>query len=168
MCSPSLVVGAISLGLAVSGQQKQAQADREAASENAKILKTNQRLANLAADDEIEIGKAEEKSFELQLKQFASNQVAVMGASGVVVGEGSFADIESDTARGGKVDSLTIRSNSLKRATDIRTQATAFGSLAERQKRLADLRSQAGDLRTTGTLLTGGASLFSRFQSRGA
>jgi hypothetical protein len=139
-------MGAAGTLISAKGQYDQGKATRKAAEFDA-LAKEEQ------ARDAINRGNIEQEKQRQKTKQVVGAQRAAMGNSGVVAGSGSFGDVLTDTAVTGERDAQTIRTNALRSAWGLESEAdiTRFkGKQAER----------AGKYGASGTLLTGGAQAF--------
>jgi len=121
----------------------------------------NADLARVKADDAISTGAIAEDKQRAKVRQIAGAQRAQMGASGAVIGEGNFGDILDQTATFGELDAQTIRSNALKQAWGLNTQANADnlqGALAANQ----------GGVNAVGTLLSAAPNVYKAGGKNGA
>lgn len=119
-----------------------------------KISEANARIARQQAIEAGRIGEVEEAAHRARVSRLVGLQRALVGASGVTVGEGTTADLEADTYMLGELDALTIRNNAYRQAWGYRALAMDYGFRA----RMA--RTQ-GILGTAATTLGGGAQTIS-------
>lgn len=152
------------VGVVQGAQATQASADaaNAAAAYNARILDENAALADVAAEETLELGVKEENLLRAQTRQFKGRQRAAFATSGALVGSGSTLDVLAGTERISEIDALTIRENALKKARAITRRGTGFKSRAE----LA--RAGTVDARAVGatSLLTGIGRLAQNFSTR--
>lgn len=160
MCEPATLsavsIGATVLGTGVSiyGQMQQGQAASKMAAYQRGVAENNAILANRAAQDALDRGKAEERRRREATRQLIGRQRAVLAGNGVVVDQGSALDITTDTAGMGELDALTIRSNAEREAAGFRAQGANFTNEAY-------LATMAGNnARTSMYLGIGGSALF--------
>jgi hypothetical protein len=118
------------------------------------MAKYQQKVAQGQARDAIDRGQAAEDAHRRKVAQFAGKQRATMGASGVELTSGSFADVLQDTAMLGELDALTIRSNAQREAYGYQSQAAVSGYEASAAK-------TAGWMNAGGSLLSGASNLAS-------
>lgn len=143
-----LVASVAGTAMTAYGQIQQGEAAQKAAEYNAEV-------ANMQAKDAINRGNIEAEKQRLKAQQVAGAQRAAMGASGAQVDSGSFADILLDTATTGEKDAQTIRTNAMRQAWGLESQAEIDLYQGKQAKQAAYM--QAG-----GTLLTGTATAASR------
>ena len=148
MCDPVTAVAIAGSAMTAYGQIQQGRAAEKAAEYNAEV-------ANIQAKDAINRGNIEAEKQSLKAQQVAGAQRAAMGASGAQVDSGSFADILLDTATTGEKDAQTIRTNAMRQAWGLESQA----EIDLYQGKQAKVASQYA---AAGTLITGASSAASR------
>jgi dienelactone hydrolase len=130
--------------------------------QNAKKMSDyNADLTKVKADDALSAGAIAEDKQRAKVRQIQGAQTAQMGGSGGVIGEGNFGDILDQTSRFGELDALTTRSNALKAAWGLQTQANADtlqGALA----------ANAGGVNAVGTLLSASPNIYKAGGKNGA
>lgn len=119
----------------------------------------NARIAEYEAVDALRRGEEDAYKFGEQVRRLMGTQKAGFAGQGVVVSEGSAADVIADTARQGELDRLTILNNAAKEAWGFRTQGTGYRA----QGRLSRLRGEYG---AVGTILGGAYTAYDRFNRR--
>ena len=123
-----------------------------------KMADYNSDLTKVKAADALSDGAIAEDRQRQKVRQIEGAQTAAMGASGAVVGAGSFGDILDQTATYGELDALTIRSNAQKQAWGLNSQASADrlqGALAANQ----------GGVNAVGTLLSASPGIYKQGQA---
>jgi hypothetical protein len=134
-------------------------ANANAASEQAKyqaaVARNNQIIANNAALEAEEAGKAREFQARQAARKLEGRQRAVLAGNGVEVNTGSALDITEDTAAQGELDALNIRSQAEREAIGYRNQGNAFGADAMMRDRAGANALTSGYLTAGGQLLTG-------------
>lgn len=149
MCDGASAVMAISALVSAGAAYQQGQNQQEIYDYNADVAKAK-------ADDTVREGVIAEDAHRAKVRQIEGAQRAAMGASGGAMDAGTtFGDLQDQTTKFGELDALTIRSNALKAAWGLRTQAAAdqfSGSAA----------AQMGALQATGSLLSGAAGIYKR------
>lgn len=112
------------------------------------VLEYNAQVARQQAQAELERARLEEAQFRRQTRLFQGTQRAAMGASGAVVGSGSFGDIIADDAIQAELGALAIRYGG-------QQQARFYSQQARLDRRSAASARQTGILRAGTSLLTG-------------
>lgn len=118
---------------------------------NALMAEHNARLSNLRAEEVEKEGKRQELLHRIKTNQLRGSQKAAAAASGVMVGEGSPADVLQDTAIMGEMDAMTIQYNTAMEAWAQRTQGTMYGIEAQMAR-----SQKVNPLFTAGSNLLGG------------
>lgn len=90
----------------------------------------NARLAETGAQQELFKGQAEVGALTLQAGQLKSRQRTAMAANGIVMGEGSAAEIQASTDIMAAIDKNTIEANAVRSAWGLRTQGANYQSEA--------------------------------------
>lgn len=147
MCDGASAVMAISALVSAGAAYQQGQNQQAIYDYNADVSKAK-------ADDTIRSGVIAEDAQRAKVRQIEGAQRAAMGASGGAMDAGTtFGNLQDQTTLFGELDAQTIRSNAMKAAWGLRTQAAAdefSGSAA----------AQMGKLNATGSLLSGAASIY--------
>ena len=168
MCS----IAAAGLALSAFGtiakfqaQQQQAQAVRDTANFNAQVAANNAITARQQSVQAHDIGKVEAAKAGLKARQLISLQRASSAGQGVLVGQGSAADITADTQAQARVDVGTTRSNAARESLGFITRGTNFD--AQQGLILATGSNQASAINTQAqtTLLSGATSVASKWQT---
>lgn len=140
MCEPTTAM-MVMTAISMYGQIKQGETQAEISNANAAALDTQaQRVA--------EAGSIKEQAHRAEVQKLLSAQTAQAGASGADVASQSFKGVMEDTAVGGEFDALQLRTNALRDAWGLQTQAKGLrwaGSAAR----------QAGYMGAAGSALTG-------------
>lgn len=187
MCEPTTIaiLGIASTALGVFASIQQGQQQAAAANYQATVARNNaisasaaaaetKRRGEVAAQDAIARGRAEEAQNRIRVSQLLGRQRAVIGGSGALVGAGSAAEIEGSTAGLGELDALNIRNAAEREALAIRTQASdvafqqqtqasGFQSSAALSGAAASQASTSGFLNAGSTLLSGAGSVASKW-----
>ena len=130
MCWMALIPVAIAaVGGMMQGQQKSA-ADIGQAS----ALTQNAAYLNRAANDARYRGVVDADTQRVQTQNLIGTQRAAMAGNGGVVGEGSNAIIEQDTAQYGELDAMIISNNAAREAYGYEVQASSNLSNAKTLK----------------------------------
>lgn len=119
-----------------------AEAERE-------LLKVNERISNLRAEDAKKRGKEAESIKRQKGKQVVGEQRAAAAASGIRADVGSARELQEEAKDVTEVDATTIRINALRGAFGLETDALIASARGE----LVQTRAQ---LDTIDTLLSGG------------
>lgn len=172
----SLALSAGGTALTMYGQRKagqsaaQAGIDQKKASDSqADLADYNAKVADLQGKDAVERGALDESKFRAHVRGQIGSQRTGFAAQGVDVGFGSPVDAQADTAYLGELDALTIRNNAAREAWGFQVQATDLRARADIARKTGVYQEKAGQANQSayqtaswGTLLGGGASLFSQ------
>lgn len=157
-----VLTGANTVG-SFANQRQQAGAVLAQGQYNKRLDDFNAHLADLQAQDAIARGAQAETIQRQRTGQIVGAQRASFAAQGIDANTGSATDVQSDTARIGELDALTIRNNAAREAWGYQT--TGFN---ERQQGLLTERSAANTaagIRASsyGTLLTGASEVYGQY-----
>lgn len=147
-----IVMQQIALGLAVTSTAMAAYGSYQTGKYNEKVAENNAITAEYQAEDAEQRGELAEKQRRLEIEQLKGQQRASIASSGFVVGEGSAADVLTDTAALGEQDVLAIKSNAAREAWAYRVQATNSRSQGQ-------LARYEGNYQAGASLISGGASV---------
>lgn len=142
-----------------SGEQQKDLADYQE-----KVANNNATIAGYEATEARAASELKIKQHRLQVAQILSKQRAAMGASGIVVDEGTFLDLTLDTVSQGKLDELTLMHEG-----DLevwRAEVSAFNS--KTQAGLYNASSPSSSQIATNALMTGvgtGLNYYNTFKS---
>lgn len=115
----------------------------------------NRQVSEMKARDAINRGNIESEAARAKGEKVGGAQRAAMGASGAVVGSGSFGEILTDTVVTGERDAQTIRTNALRESWGYENEAESFRLKGE-------TAATAGQYAMMGSLLTGGSQVGSK------
>lgn len=161
MCEPTtiavaaLALSAVSTGVAAYGQIQQGKAAKNAADYQAQVARNNQIIAERKAEDARARGKIASGENDLRTRQLIARQRTGIAGSGQLVDTGSGAEITSDTAALGKLDSLRIVNNAEREASGFENQAFNFGAESELQSFTGKNALGASRTQAFGTLISG-------------
>lgn len=145
--------------VSAQGAAKQSEATADAAMYNAGVARNNQIIADRYAQMELERGKIDEQTNRMKLHQAEGSQRAALAASGVTIDSGSPLALQSDLARAGETDSLTIRNNALKSAYQYRVGATSDAAQADLYSMQAQSAKSAGNYNVAASIIGGASSV---------
>lgn len=145
----------IEIALAVASSAVQAMGAMEAAAAKQREADYNRQVSEMKARDAINRGNIEAEAARTKGDKVAGAQRAAMGASGGVVGSGSFGDILLDTATTSEKDAQTIRTNALRESWGYENQAESF-------KLQGETAATEGQYAVMGSLLTGTSKVGSK------
>ena len=139
---------AAAAGSAISayGQIEEGKAAQKAANADA-LAKEEQ------ARDAVNRGNIEQEKQRQKTQQMMGAQRAAMGASGAQADSGSFGNVLLDTATTGEQDAQTIRTNALRSAWGLETEADQTRWKGEQAKK-------ASRYRAAGTILSGAGQAY--------
>ena len=112
------------------GSYSNARSERLALVSQARAAETNARLADLSAQNELAKGQHEVGSLILKAGKLRSKQRAALAANGVVMGEGSAAEMLASTDLMKDIDISTIEANAARSAWGYRTEAVNYQNQA--------------------------------------
>ena len=139
MCEPttlaivSIASTVASTALGAMAQAGQRQALEQRAAYQAAVLRNNEALANMMADEARRRGEVAEARQREKTKQLLGTQTARLAGQGTDL-SGSALDILGDSAAAGELDALTVRSNAAREAWAHRTRAAEFAAEAARPR----------------------------------
>lgn len=159
------------LGLTAAGGAMQFAAQRKAGAEaraqgnyEGDVLDLNATLADRNAADALDRGRLAENRQRGDVRGVLGAQRAAYAGSGVDLSSGSVADVQSDTARMGELDALTIRNNAAREAWGYQVEGAQLRSKAK-FARQGGKNAQAGYTnQAVSTVLSTGASLISGYR----
>lgn len=173
MAFAPLIIAGVGLGLGATAQwkagsaaKKQGEAQRRAAESQAELFEFNATVAEQQSKDAIERGREDEARFLSAARLLTGEQRADFAASGVVVDQGSAADVRADVQHLVELDVLTTRNNAAREAWGFTQQAEDLKKRAEIARKEGVMLEEAGRAAQTsarigavGGLLTGAGSL---------
>lgn len=162
MCNP-LALAVVGTVVSAGGAIYQGRAAQAAATYNARVAEMNAKIAEKAAQDELERGAREEQRKRQEVAAIAAQQKAGMAAAGLDITYGTPLETLVDTAYAGEMDALTIRTNANRAAYNREVEAAnlrAQGQLYEMEGRSARTGSM---LSAVGTLAGGFGSAMGKF-----
>lgn len=130
------------------------QRDKEA-KDRARVEEQNAAMDEERAKDANRRASADAEREDDQRRALIGKQRAAMGASGVAVGEGTFADVLSDTEEQSYEDQETIMLNGMREAYGYTQRADQERRLASNYRRAGKSYKQAGLLSGVGSLIGG-------------
>lgn len=108
MCNPVLAVMAVSTAMSAMSSMQSQKAQNAQLEYQAKVSENNAVAAKYEGQYAKDVAAKEAKQQRLRTAQIIGKQRAAMGASGVVVDEGTFLDVTLDSVHQGKLDELAI------------------------------------------------------------
>lgn len=144
-------------GMAASAYSKyeEGKESNRQAREHAAADEKNADLADQQAKDARERSATEAEREDQRKRALIGKQRAAMGASGVAVGEGTFADILSDTEEASQEDQATILLNGFREAYGYDTRASNLRRSASANRRAGKQAERAGTIGAVGGLISG-------------
>lgn len=155
----------VGAGISAYGAVKSGQANAAAATYQSQVSLRNQQIAAGNASNAIAEGKVQEANARRQAAQVQGSQRAALAGLGQVVGEGTAALIQNNTAQLGETDALQIRRNAERDALAFTLQGSQLGSDAVMQQSAAKSATTAGFLSGAGTLLTGAGNAVYQYKT---
>lgn len=160
LAATSLAASAGSGILGAFGASGKADAEAAAYEYKAGVARNNAILAQRKADESTQEGAQGGQVNDLKTKNLVGTQLVTQAANGLDVNSGTNVTLRESTADLGKLDTLTILHNALKKSAGFKAQASNFESEAELDQMSADNAKEAGKYAVVSSLL-GGATSFS-------
>ena len=132
------------------GQEAKAQAEGAA-----DAAQTNAALDAERAADAKALGVQQADDADRRKRVLLGKQKAAMGASGVVAGAGTFADLLADTEADSEADQATIMHNALSEAWGYTKRSESESKQAKQYKRAARAAGLVGTIKGIGSLIAG-------------
>ena len=139
------------------GAYESGKASSEAANYQAQVARNNQIIANQNSAYALQRGNVMVQQKQLQTAQAEGNVRAALGASGVDTNAGTSVRVQSDVAKLGAYDALSIRNAAAREAYGYQTQGMSYGAQAGLESAQAEQALLSGYL-NAGSSLIGGAS----------
>jgi hypothetical protein len=159
----SLAATAAGAAMSAYGAIRQGQAASAAASYQAQVAQNNQKIANVYAAQSISDGANQVAAKQQQTAQMIGGERAAMAANGVDLDSGSALRIQSDTAKLGDIDALTIKNNAARAAYGYQLQGVSYGQQASMDQSTAANAVSAGNLNAFSSILGGASSVGSKW-----
>lgn len=140
---PLTIMTIVSAGLNMAGRNIEANAAKAEAAFNSQIAKVNRQLAIESGLQALIKGQQKESIRKYDTRQLVSAQTAAFGASGVVVNEGTAADVIATSELMGELDAAIIRDNAEKEKRAYDLQAEGYRLEGKLAKARGDYASQA-------------------------
>ena len=132
------------------GKEAKRVADSNAAAELESAALDKQRATDAKARGVQEADQADQRK-----RALLGKQTAAMGASGIVAGEGSFANLLSDTESAGQADESTIMHNAISEAWGYSKRADSETKQAAEYRRAGSAAEDSGLIKGIGSLVAG-------------
>lgn len=162
--SASLAIQGASFLSTASNQYSQGKDVRAAGNYSSSVYNQNATLADQQAADAITRGDTAASRQEQATSGLIGAERTGYAGQGVDVNSGSAADVQTDSARLGALDALTIRNNARREAFGYGVQAAQDRTQGAFAKASGDNQANALDAGAVSTLLTGGATLTNLYQ----
>ena len=154
----SIAASVAAAGISAISAEKQGEMQANAADYQAAVARNNQILANQSAQQAIAQGGVDAGQAQQKAAQQLSLVRAKEAASGVTLDSGSALDVQSDTAKSGALDALTIRNDAARKAYGFEVQGAQLGSQAQFDVVQGENDQQLADLKAADSLLSGASS----------
>lgn len=145
--------------LSAFGAQQSGQAQSQMYQYQAGIAQLNSKIALQNRDYALGVGEQEAQKYGMGAAQRQGTIRAGAGASGIDVGSGSKADVQSSQQLVTGIDMATIRNNAARKAYGYTVEATQDTAQAGLYNKAASDASSAGNIKALGSLLSGSASV---------
>jgi len=133
-----------------AGQEAKKQAEGAA-----DAAQTNAALDAERAADAKALGVQQADDADRRKRALLGKQKAAMGASGVVAGAGTFADLLADTEADSEADQAAIMHNALSEAWGYTKRSESESKQAKQYKRAASAAGTSGTIKGIGSLIAG-------------
>ncbi len=159
-----IAASAIGTGVSMYGAAQSASAQSAAANYQAQVAANNALIAKQQAAATTQAGDISAQNTLMAAGQRTSAIRAAAAASGVDANTGTPVSLQSDSAKLGMLDALTVRNNAARQAYS--QQVTATGDTAQSQLYSAELQQAmtAGQIGAFGSLLSGASNVASKWQ----
>lgn len=144
-----LVAAAVGTGASIYSAEQQS-------SYQAQVAKNNQTIAGMNAQLAIQKGEQQAQAKQRATAELIGRERATAAAGNVEVDSGSPLRIQTDTAKLGELDTLTIRDNAAREAWNYKNAAAGFKAQAEQDQ-------YAGNLEAFSSLVGGASSVASKW-----
>ena len=151
MCDPASLAIA-SAAVSAVGSIGTGISNKKASDYQAQVEQQNATIAQNNANQELAIGKEQERRQRLKTAQIAGEQKTAIAANNLIVNSGTALDTQADTAYMGEMDALMIRYDAQRRADAYKQQSLNLQSQSQ-------MTSLAGKNALTSSYLGAGASL---------
>jgi hypothetical protein len=157
------VAGIAGAGVSAYGAYETGQATSASDAYQAQVAANNAALAKQQSKLDIQSGEIQAVDQGLKTKATVGQEKAAQGASGIDPNAGSAVDVRAGTAEMGMVDSLTVRSNAVKKAYGDEVTAASDTAQGQLDTMGATQAETAGDIGAAGTLLSGASTVGSNY-----
>ncbi|MFM0614531.1 hypothetical protein PQR37_10800 [Paraburkholderia nemoris] len=155
----SLAMAAAGAVASAEGAQQQANATASADRYQAQVAKNNQTIATQYAAQATADGENQVAAKQQQTAQMIGGERAAMAANGIDLDSGSALRIQSDTAKLGQLDALTIKNNAARAAYGYQLQGLSYGQQASLDESSAANAVSAGNLNAFSSIVGGASSV---------
>lgn len=169
MASPS-VMGNIGIGasgagslLSAFGALQGGQAQQQMFNYQAGVANLNSQLALQNRDLALATGETEEEKYGMGAAQRAGSIRAGEGASGIDLGSGSKAAVQSSQQLVSDIDLSTIHNNAAQKAYNFQVQSTEDVAQAGAYTAAGSNAAEAGQIKALGSLVSGAGSVASKW-----
>jgi hypothetical protein len=159
LMAASVAMSAIGTGMSIYGQQQQAAAQSAAANYQAQVARNNAIIARQNADAATQAGETQAEQALMKSGMTVGAARAAAAANGLDPNSGSPLSLQSDTAKTGELNALTIRNNAAWQAYGDQVNATSQTAQAGLDQAQAGWDTQAGNTSSMSSLLSGGSQV---------
>jgi Tfp pilus assembly protein FimV len=123
------------------------------------VANLNSQIALQNRDYALSTGETEAKRYGMQAAQRMGAIRAGIGASGIDIGSGSKADVQTSQQAVSRIDLDQIRNNAARKAYGFEVEATQDTAQANLYTKAASDAKSAGEIKALGSLISGAASV---------
>lgn len=161
----SLILMAGSTAIAAGGAYESGQANAASAQYQANVARNNQQIANMNASAATQRGEVLAEQKQVQTSQQEGMARAVAGASGIDANTGTPVKLQSDIAKLGSYDAMTIRNSAAREAYGYKVQGLSYGAQAGLDEMQQQSAATGGDLGAMASLVGGASNISNKWGS---
>jgi hypothetical protein len=159
----ALAVGAAGAGLSADAAYQKGQATGAAADYQSQVAANNSLIAEENESETAASGAAKEAALGMRTRAAVGETTATQGASGIDVNSGSAPAVRSSEQELGKLDALTIRSNTAREAYGYAVKSESDTAQSQLDTFEGAQARAGGDVSALGTFLNGASSVGGKF-----
>ena len=149
------ILDLFSTAVSAYGAYREGQESKREAKGLASTAQENAELDRQRAADAKALGVQQADQADQRKRALIGKQTAAMGGSGVVAGEGTFANLLADTEADSEEDEATIMHNALTEAWGYEKRAESETRQASQYRRAASAAGKIGTIKGLGSLIAG-------------
>lgn len=164
IAAPILAYAAIATSVAAAGvsaygAMQQGAAAQKAANYQSAVAQNNATIQKQNADTATQVGDVQAENKLMESGQHAASIRAAAGANGLDANTGTPLNLQSDTAKIGQVDAMTIRNNASRQAYGFQVQGMSDTAQSQLDIAQGQNASAAGTIGAFSSVLSGASSV---------